>query len=102
MSEDRRQLVGRTSEAEGATPFSCPLNNGLAGYVALTGERLCLHDAHADERFNSEMDVKTGHRTKQVLCTPILSGGRVIGVCQCVNKRAGGEPSPGRPSKLKP
>jgi len=91
VSADRRQLLGRMSEAEGGKPFTCPVSNGLAGYVALTGERLCLPDAHMDERFNSEMDHKTGYRTRQVLCIPIISAGRVVGVCQCVNKRGGGE-----------
>ena len=91
VNEGRQLLVGRTSEAEGAQPFSCPLTSGLAGYVAVTGERLSLPDAQTDDRFNSEMDRKTGYRTRQVLCLPIVSGARVVGVCQCVNKRTGGD-----------
>lgn len=94
VSDDRRHLLSRTSEAEGGEPFSCPLNHGLAAYVALTGEKLCLRDAQKDERFNSEMDKRTGYLTRQVLCLPIICGERVAGVCQCLNKQGGGEFTP--------
>ena len=66
MSDDRQQLIGTKSEAEGGDMFVCPANLGLAGYVAQTGCPLSLSDAHADERFNAEMDRSTGYRTRQV------------------------------------
>ena len=91
VSDDRKQLIGRKSEAEGGEMFGCPINSGLAGYVVQTGQQLNLSDAHSDERFNAEMDRKTGYRTRQVLSLPIFSAaGMVAGVCQCMNKRGGG------------
>lgn len=40
-----------------------------------------------DERFNREIDLQTGYRTKALLCMPIKdSSGDVIGVAQVINK----------------
>lgn len=40
-----------------------------------------------DERFNRDIDLKTGYRTKALLCMPIKdSSGDVIGVAQVINK----------------
>eukprot|EP00002_Diphylleia_rotans_P032588 TRINITY_DN6856_c0_g1_i3.p1 TRINITY_DN6856_c0_g1~~TRINITY_DN6856_c0_g1_i3.p1 ORF type:complete len:1755 (+),score=395.36 TRINITY_DN6856_c0_g1_i3:84-5348(+) len=64
-----------------------PMGEGLAGYVATTGEVLNIADAHLDKRFNPEIDKKTGYRTKALLCMPIKYNGRVIGVCQMLNKK---------------
>lgn len=46
-----------------------------------------------DERFNREIDVQTGYRTKALLCMPIKdASGEVVGVAQVINK-CGGESS---------
>ena len=47
MLVDRRNQVlkGRTSEEEGAQPFAIPINVGMCGYVAQTGETVNLTDA---------------------------------------------------------
>lgn len=40
-----------------------------------------------DERFNRDIDVQTGYRTKALLCMPIKdASGDVIGVAQVINK----------------
>jgi GAF domain len=41
-----------------------------------------------DERFNREIDVQTGYRTKALLCMPIKdASGDVVGVAQVINKQ---------------
>lgn len=48
-----------------------------------THQRISLQD----ERFNREIDLQTGYRTKALLCMPIKdSSGDVIGVAQVINK----------------
>lgn len=43
-----------------------------------------------DERFNREIDLVTGYRTKALLCMPIKdASGDVIGVAQVINKLGG-------------
>jgi len=66
-----------------------PINKGIAGYVASTGEVLNISDPYRDTRFNREVDVKTGYITKSILCVPVRCKGSVIGVVQMVNSRRG-------------
>ncbi|CAF1370322.1 unnamed protein product, partial [Didymodactylos carnosus] len=66
-----------------------PMDKGIAGYVATTGKTLNIGDAYQDNRFNREIDLKTGYKTKTLLCMPIMIQGSVIGVVQMVNKKNG-------------
>ena len=51
------------------------------------GEPVVIHDAYNDDRFNKEVDVKTGLRTRNILCVPLkVKKGGVIGVVQLINK----------------
>lgn len=64
-----------------------PADKGLAGYVVKTGESLNIADAYNDKRFNPEVDLKTGYRTKTILCMPITNNNReIIGAFQVLNK----------------
>lgn len=48
---------------------------------------LLLHSAYADPRFNRAVDIKTGYRTRTILCMPMRNNsGRVVGVTQIINK----------------
>lgn len=48
------------------------MDQGIAGYVATTCSTLNIRDAYKDQRFNPEVDKKTGFRTKSILCMPIM------------------------------
>ncbi|XP_072930934.1 probable 3',5'-cyclic phosphodiesterase pde-5 isoform X2 [Epargyreus clarus] len=64
-----------------------PINRGIAGHVALSGETMNIPDAYSDYRFNREVDEATGYKTVSILCMPVKVQGKVIGVVQMVNKR---------------
>jgi sigma-B regulation protein RsbU (phosphoserine phosphatase) len=67
-----------------------PIKRGVAGWVAEHGETVNLADAYADPRFESEVDLRLGFRTRSILCLPIRNkGGETIGVLQLLNKRTG-------------
>jgi sigma-B regulation protein RsbU (phosphoserine phosphatase) len=67
-----------------------PISRGIAGWVAENGETVNLPDAYADPRFEPEVDIRLGFRTKSLLCLPILSkSGETIGVLQLLNKKTG-------------
>jgi phosphoserine phosphatase RsbU/P len=67
-----------------------PIKRGIAGWVAEHGETVNLEDAYADPRFESEVDLRLGFRTRSILCLPIRNkGGETIGVLQLLNKRSG-------------
>ncbi|XP_046544884.1 probable 3',5'-cyclic phosphodiesterase pde-5 [Haliotis rubra] len=44
------------------------MDKGVAGHVATTGEVLNIQDAYGDIRFNRDVDLQTGYRTKSILC----------------------------------
>ncbi|NUO50361.1 MAG: sigma-54-dependent Fis family transcriptional regulator [Polyangiaceae bacterium] len=68
-----------------------PIDRGIAGYVARTGEVVRLDDARADERFDPSADRATGYTTRTVLVAPIREeeGSPVRGVVQVLNKDDG-------------
>jgi len=67
-----------------------PSSIGFAGYCFQTGETVNLEDAYTDERFNREVDLKSGYRTRSVLCMPLYTRtGSRLGVIQLLNKREG-------------
>jgi signal transduction histidine kinase len=74
----------------GGEVIRIPSNAGLAGYCFQTGEIINLEDAYTDERFNKQVDSKTGYRTQSVLCIPLFTrGGLRLGVIQLLNKKDG-------------
>jgi HD-GYP domain-containing protein (c-di-GMP phosphodiesterase class II) len=61
---------------------------GIAGYVCKTGEIINIPDAYSDDRFNPEIDKKTGFRTRNILCVPMRNAEHEItGVTQVLNKK---------------
>ena len=70
-----------------------PLGSGIAGQVGQNGLSLNIPDAYEDDRFNADIDKKTGYRTKSILCAALKSedGKKIVGVVQFINK-VNGEP----------
>ena len=67
-----------------------PVSRGIAGWVAQHGETVNLADAYADPRFESEIDLRLGFRTRSLLCIPILNkANATVGVLQLLNKKTG-------------
>jgi adenylate cyclase len=59
----------------------------VAGYTAITGEVVNLHDPYGDQRFNPAFDRQRDFRTRNVLCVPIVNRrGWVVGAVQADNK----------------
>lgn len=68
--------------------ITIPINAGIAGYVASTGQFVNIPDAYADSRFNPEVDKRTGYRTKNILCLPLKnSQDDIFAVVQMLNKQ---------------
>lgn len=59
---------------------------GIVGLAVNTGQTLNVGDAWQDPRFSKENDLKTGYRTKTILCEPFKKHGQVIAAFQCINK----------------
>lgn len=67
-----------------------PADKGLAGHVVKTGETINIKDAYSDDRFNKEIDIQTGYKTKTILCMPIKNlKQEIMGAFQVLNKLDG-------------
>ena len=63
---------------------------GIVGSVFTNQSPLLINDAYGDPRFYSEVDKKTGFRTRNILCIPIINReGKCIGALQALNKITG-------------
>eukprot|EP00931_Biecheleriopsis_adriatica_P074244 TRINITY_DN48348_c0_g1_i1.p1 TRINITY_DN48348_c0_g1~~TRINITY_DN48348_c0_g1_i1.p1 ORF type:complete len:470 (-),score=101.96 TRINITY_DN48348_c0_g1_i1:92-1501(-) len=65
-----------------------PKKAGIAGECCCQAKVINIPDAYADPRFNQQIDVKTGFRTKSILAIPMMGadGASVVGVVQLINK----------------
>jgi GAF domain-containing protein len=63
-----------------------PLNQGIAGYVAMSGQPIAISDVAEDVRFNKDFAESTGYVPQSILATPLLAGDRVLGVMEVLDK----------------
>ena len=61
--------------------------SGIAGWVFKNGDSVIVNEPYNDERFNQEVDERTGFTTDSIACVPIFTFGETpIGVLQVLNK----------------
>jgi len=63
-----------------------PLDKGIAGYVVMTGQPIATSHVDQDARFDREFAKSTGYVPESILATPLLSGDRIIGVMEVLDK----------------
>ncbi len=71
--------------AEALKNVRLKVGEGIAGWVAKHGERLIVPDVCADPRFAKRIDEMTKWETRSIICVPLRSKHRVLGVIQLVN-----------------
>jgi phosphoserine phosphatase len=75
---------------EGPGVIRVPSNRGIAGAAATSRAIVNIPDAYADDRFNRDVDLRTGYRTRTILAIPLLDHeGGLVGVAQVLNRREG-------------
>ncbi len=76
-----------TVASEGIDQVRIPSNAGLQGLALTEGQPILIKDAHADPRFDSESDGRTGYRTRSMMVLPFWdNNGEPLGCFQVVNK----------------
>jgi PAS domain S-box-containing protein len=65
------------------------MGEGIAGWVAYTGEALLVPDVSKDPRFAKRVDDQTKFITRSVICVPLKVRNQIIGVVQVLNKISG-------------
>lgn len=68
-----------------------PLDVGIAGYVYATGNPYTTVEAQKDVKFFNKADSRSGFKTENMLCLPLMHDNKPIGVIQFINKSGGGQ-----------
>lgn len=66
------------------------MGEGIAGWVAVNNESALVNDVANDPRHFKKAGAITKFVTRNMVCVPVRSKGRVIGVLQAINKKGGG------------
>ncbi len=67
-----------------------PSDYGVAGWVFQHRSPVIVNDAYSDPRFYAEVDKKSGFKTRNILCIPLINWrGKCIGALQALNKISG-------------
>ena len=87
-------LVVHSAEGLKRNQIKVPKNKGVVGTVFMTGEKLKIDNAYQDMRFNKEVDRKTGYKTRNIMCYPLIDNdGDIFGAIQAINKLGGKDAS---------
>jgi signal transduction histidine kinase len=63
------------------------MGEGIAGWVASSGETLLVPDTTTDKRFSKKVDDISRFKTRSVIALPIRNKGAITGVLEVLNKR---------------
>lgn len=90
LDKKKKQLWSRTGIGIEKQEIRIPMTSGIAGEVALSGVAQIIDDPYKHPKFNKEVDLKTGFKTRNILCLPMKNiTGEVLGVFQILNKIGG-------------
>jgi Nif-specific regulatory protein len=87
LIDDSRQQLAFALTAGGASieEFRIALGQGIAGWVAQTGQGVVCPDVSQDARWFGGIDQQTGFRTRSLLCAPLKQHDHIIGVIEAIN-----------------
>jgi GAF domain-containing protein len=89
VEEDGQHLyfkVAHGAGSESVTGMRVPINRGIAGYVAMSGQPIAISNVREDTRFNQDFAKSTGYVPQSILAMPLISDDRVIGVMEVLDK----------------
>jgi PAS domain S-box-containing protein len=82
-------MVAAGPKAHEIKGLKLPPGQGIAGWSAQEGQPVLVPDVSKDARWYGQVDQETGFVTRSLLCVPLISKDRVVGVVQVLNKRTG-------------
>jgi GAF domain/Sigma-54, DNA binding domain/Sigma-54 interaction domain len=66
-----------------------PITHGTTGWVVREGHSLIVPNVDRDPRFFRGFGIHVGTKARSLLCVPLRTQGRIIGVLDAINKRQG-------------
>src|SRR6201997_1826221 len=88
MDVDKGELYFQIATGVGAEALKdvrIKLGQGLAGWVAQTGEVVVVPDTSKDSRFFSQVDEKTKMETRSIVAVPVRYRDHCLGVIELIN-----------------
>ena len=90
IDENEQNLCPFVAADLESSQFQLSKDQGIAGWVFCNKVPQVVNAAYEDPRFCREVDKKTGFRTINILCVPLVSHRRTcIGTMQVLNKKEG-------------
>jgi len=99
LDNEKKEIYSKFLAIDAVREIRVPISpKSVSGYVALSKQTVNIADAYdagelkkisPELSFDSSWDKKTGIRTTQILCMPVLHEGKVLGVVQLINKKRG-------------
>jgi GAF domain-containing protein len=83
------ELIVTHSREERLIGLRIPSTSGIEGDVLSTKIIANVPDVNQDPRYLPTLDSRTNHKTRSIICAPILSDGGVLGVIEVCNKLVG-------------
>ncbi len=91
VDRDQQSLVFRVATGAGhdeVVGMRIPIDQGIAGYVAMTAQPLAVSNVQQDPRWAQQTAEKTGYVPRSILAMPLIYGERVLGVIEVLDKIA--------------
>ena len=89
-NQDLIFAVAFGEKAEEVKEFRVPIGQGIAGYVAATGQAMSITDAERDPMFDQTIGDAIGYTPNSILCIPLFLKEEIIGVLELLDKHGGG------------
>ena len=88
MDVDKNELFFQIATGKGAEALKdvrIKVGQGLAGWVAQTGEAVVVPDTSQDSRFFAQVDEKTKMATRSIVAVPVRFRDHCLGVIELIN-----------------
>lgn len=88
VDEAKQELFFEIATGEGSSALKeirIKMGQGIAGWVAQTGEVVIVPDTSKDSRFFAKVDEKTKMETRSIVAVPVRFRDRALGVIELIN-----------------
>jgi len=84
LVQDKQSFLSSASDS-----IRIPRNSGVCGWVFDTGHPALVHDAANDPRLYRPVEDKSGFQTRNMICVPLQTREKRLGVIYALNKNQG-------------
>ena len=88
VDEDRDELYFAVAVGDASRRIKekrLRMGEGIAGWAAQKGEKVVIKDVYSDHRFARQFDTETGFKSESIVCIPMVSKDKPLGVVEIIN-----------------